>query len=91
MRFWGGGLCSAFSNFRFGTAETGSMRARDWFAGPHVGRRSRRRARGVGRLLLREADVPLALGFALGDLGKGGDATFAHVVDPPSGPGDCGE
>jgi len=42
-RIWGGGLCSVFSDFRFGTAETGSMCARDRFAELHIGPRSRRR------------------------------------------------
>src|SRR5258706_15697066 len=42
-RIWGGGLCSVFSDFRFGAAETGSMCTRDRFAEPHIGRRSRRR------------------------------------------------
>jgi hypothetical protein len=36
-RISGAGLCSVFSDFRFGTAETGSVSTRDRFAEPHIG------------------------------------------------------
>ena len=38
-----------------------------------------------------QADVPFTLGFALGNLGEGGNSTEPDVVDPSSGLDDCGE